>query len=103
MGGRKFSGDRDGAFFQIRETDARPGDDERTAAPAERSAGAEQRIAFTQMAKGMVRNFGNIEFVVERQTVERLHVFKLFAELDTRDVHSPVNERIENKRVVRAW
>src|SRR5512143_481865 len=103
MGGRKFSGDRDGAFFQIRETDARPGDDERTAAPAERSAGAEQRITFTQMAKGVVRNLGNIEFVVERKAIESLHVFKLFAKLNTPDVHSPVDERIENKCVVRAW
>src|SRR5512143_2033609 len=102
MGGRELSRDGDGAVLQVRKRNPRFGDEEGPTAPSERTTGAKQSIAFTQMSNGVVRYLGKVQLAFERHLIKRLHVFEPFPELDTGDPHFPVDERIENKRIVRA-
>ena len=80
--GREPARDGDSAVLQVRKLRPGPGDDERTAAPAERAAGTEQGIVLAKMAQRMVGDLGEVQPAIERHAVQGFHILELFAKRD---------------------
>ena len=91
-----------GAFFNVLESGPRFRNDKRTAAAAERAAGTEQGVLFTQMPQGMERYLRYVETARQRHPVQGFDIRKLFAEFNARDMDLAVNERVKDEGIVRA-
>ena len=101
-GGCVSAGDGDPLPLDLSHSGIPFGDDQRTAAASQRSAGTKKAIVAADKSEQMVGYLGDIELPADRQPVEGLDVLQPFAEAETGRVDQPVNQRVKYECVIGA-